>query len=161
MKPKLHEYTTREGDIDKIISCICNFDCSSFFGSHLGKSQSDQKKIVSNFQTLICDELANNITNISWQLEYSPNTGKRDSIDIFGSNNDIHIVIELDKHRADQVAKKFVSRNALLINKSVFYISLCYPGTSNMNPSECIKYFGYCKQLSKRMGNEYAGFIIE
>ena len=94
-------------------------------------------------------------------MEYSPHSGKRDSIDIFGSNKDICIVIELDKHRADQVAKKFLSRNSLLIDKNLFYISLCYPGTSNMNSSECIKYFGYCKKLSKRMGNEYAGFIIE
>lgn len=161
MKPKLHEYTSREGDIGKIISCISTFDCSGFFNSHLGKSQPEQKKIVSNFQTAICDSLSNNIINTSWQLEYSPSTGKRDSIDIFGSNNEIQVVIELDKHRADQVAKKFLSRNALLIDKSIFYISLCYPGTSNMNASECIKYFGYCKQLSKRMGNEYASFIIE
>ncbi len=161
MKPKLHEHTSREGDIDKIISCICDFDCSPFFGNHLGKSQSEQKRIVADFQTAICNELSNNITRISWQLEHSPNTGQRDSIDIFGSNSDMCIVIELDKHRADQVAKKYVSRSALLIDKTVFYISLCYPGTSNMNSSECIKYFGYCKQLSKRIGNEYAGFIIE
>ncbi|WP_428088242.1 hypothetical protein [Candidatus Thioglobus sp.] len=161
MKPKLHEYTSKEGDIGIIISCISDFDCSEFFNSHLGKSQSEQKKIVNNFQSAICNSLANNITNTSWQLEYSPSTEKRDSIDIFGSNNETQVVIELDKHRADQVAKKFVSRNALLIDKTVFYISLCYPGTSNMNSSECVKYFSYCKQLSKRMGNEYAGFIIE
>jgi hypothetical protein len=109
----------------------------------------------------MCSALAEAIPDINWQMEYSPHSSKRDSIDIFGSNKDIYIVIELDKHRADQVSKKFVSRSSLLIDKDIIYVSLCYPGTSNMNSSECKKYFGYCKMLSVRMGNEYAGFIIE
>ena len=161
MNPKLYEHTSKEADIGNILSCISNFDCSSYFGTHIGKSQSEQKTIVNSFQVSICNSLAESVPTMKWQMEYSPHSGKRDSIDIFGSNKDICIVIELDKHRADQVAKKFVSRNSLLIDKKLFYISLCYPGTSNMNSSECIKYFGYCKKLSERMGNEYAGFIIE
>lgn len=161
MKPRLHEQTSNTGYVEEIISCISNFDCSSFFGSHLGKSQPQQKQKVNEFQRAICNQLASDVANFSWQLEYSPSTAKRDSVDIFGSNSDASVVIELDKHRADQVAKKFVSRNALFIGNPVFYISLCYPGTIYMNSSECIKYFGYCKKLSKYRGNEYAGFIIE
>ena len=161
MKPKLYKHSSKTEDSEKIISCICEFDCSPFFVSHLSEPQYEQKKIVDSFQTAICNKLRKSIPNITWQTEYSPSKGKRDSIDIFGSNNDINIVIEIDKHRADQVAKKFVSRSALLNNKSIFYISLCYPGTQNMNSTECVKYFGYCEILSEQMGNEYAGLIIE
>lgn len=123
-------------------------------------NQQEQKLIVDNFQVSMCLALSQAVPDLKWQQEYSPHSTMKDSIDIFGSNEDFNVVIELDKHRADQVAKKFVSRSALL-DKVIFYISLCYPGTSNMNSSECIKYFSYCNQLSKRMGNEYAGFIIE
>lgn len=161
MKPKLYEQTLNSGDVKKIITCIGGFECSSFFYSHLGKSQSEQKTIVNKFQIETYNKLEKEVPNFAWQLEYLPSSGKRDSIDIYGNNNSLHVVIELDKHRADQVAKKFVSRSALFVDKTIFYISLCYPGTSNMNLRECIKYFGYCKSLSKRMHNEYAGFIIE
>ena len=71
------------------------------------------------------------------------------------------MVIELDKNRADQVAKKFVSRMALIPSTTVYFVSLCYPGTENMNKAECEKYFGYCAALSNRMGCHYAGFNIE
>ena len=163
MKPRLHESTvcTKNTDYSEIVSCISLFDCSQYFGEHLGKSQSEQKQIVRDFQKSICDELAQTLTHIDWRTEYSPNKEKRDAVDICGINNNVFVVIELDKHRADQVAKKFVSRTALFAGKLVIYISLCYPGTKAMNSSECIKYFGYCKQLSLRMKNEYAGFIIE
>ena len=71
------------------------------------------------------------------------------------------MAIELDKNRADQVAKKFVSRMAILPTTTVYFISLCYPGTEMMNKSECAKYFGYCATLAHRMGSHYAGLIIE
>ncbi len=163
MTPKIYEQTTNAGNnrAEKIISCISKFDCSPFFGSHLGKPQKEQRKIVSDFQQSIRDKLAKKIPGINWKLEYSPSTEKKDTIDIYGKNAESNVIIELDKHRADQIAKKFVSRSALFIDQHVFYISLCYPGTKKMNLGECIKYFGYCKQLSQRMGSEYAGFIIE
>ncbi len=163
MKPKIYEKTTSADNnyAEKIISCIGKFDCSLFFGSHIGKSQPEQRKIVGDFQKSICDELSKEVPTIAWELEYSPKTENRDSVDIYGKNGESNVIIELDKHRADQVAKKFVSRSALFIGEHVFYISLCYPGTSSMNSNECIRYFEYCKQLSQHMGNEYAGFIIE
>jgi hypothetical protein len=160
MKPILHEYTSRAGTLGEIIGCISDFECSSYFGAHLDRDQNEQRLIVSNFQLSICLGLTQAVTNLKWQQEYTPGSSNRDSIDIFGSNDELSVVIELDKHRADQVAKKFVSRTALFEKKRIFYISLCYPGTSNMNSSECKKYFTYCKNLSTRLGNEYAGFII-
>ena len=123
-------------------------------------NQQEQKLIVDNFQISMCLKLTQAVPDVKWEQEYSPHSARRDSIDIYGKGSNLCVVIELDKHRADQVAKKFVSRSALF-NIPIFYISLCYPGTSRMNPSECIKYFGYCKNVSKRMGNDYAGFIIE
>ena len=161
MKPRLYEHTLNTDIFGEIINCISDFECSSFFDAHLDRDQSEQKLIVSNFQGSLCLSLTSVVNKLKWQQEHSPNTTLRDSIDIFGSNDSLNVAIEIDKHRADQVAKKFVSRSALLLGKKIFYISLCYPGTSNMNASECKKYFTYCKNLSKQIGNEYAGFIVE
>ena len=160
MKPKLYEYTSNTGRIGEIIKSISEFECSSYFDAHLDRNQKEQKLIVDNFQISMCLTLTHDVSELEWKQEYVPHSTMRDSIDIFGSNEDLNVVIELDKHRADQVAKKFVSRSALL-DKAIFYISLCYPGTNNMSSGECKKYFSYCNNLSKRMGNEYAGFIVE
>ena len=147
MKPKLYSSTENNCDTHaELIACIIQVECSRFFNEHLGKSQSEQKIIVRDFQEYICNELTNNILEVNWQLEYVPSARKKDSVDIYGHNENIKIIIELDKHRADQVAKKFVSRSALFGDEPIVYISLCYPGTNNMNPSECIKYFDYCKK---------------
>jgi len=160
MKPKLYDHTNKSGLAGDIINCISNYECSSYFDDHLDMNQQEQKLIVDNFQISICLELTQALSNMKWEQEFIPHSTMKDSIDIYGSSEELSVVIELDKHRADQVTKKFVSRNALF-DKPIFYISLCYPGTSKMNPSECKKYFSYCKNISKRMGNEYAGFIIE
>jgi len=95
---------------------------------------------------------------MTWRAEHQLPTG-RDTIDIFG-HGFADVVIELDKSRADQVAKKFVSRSAMSVGK-IYSVSLCYPGTTHMNVPECIKYFGFCATLSKRIGNVYAGFIVQ
>jgi hypothetical protein len=88
--------------------------------------------------------------------------GRLHSIDIFGKSSDRLIAIELDKNRADQVAKKFVSRVAALPSTlPVYFLSVCYPGTDRMNKAECVKYFDYCKTLDLRMDSHYAGFIIQ
>lgn len=86
---------------------------------------------------------------------------KRDSIDIYGECEDFVVVIELDKNRSDQVAKKFVSRMALVLNKKIYYVSLCYPSAERVSLNECIKCFCYCASLAPRMGGAYAGIIIQ
>jgi len=162
LKPKLYDKSTSSSDtLNSIVSCISNIESSLYFKSHIGKSQSEQKAIVADFQDKVTDRLSRALTDISWETEFSPSATKRDSIDIYGQSNDFVVAIELDKNRADQVAKKFVSRIALLPNTKIYFISLCYPGTDRMNKSECIKYFGYCSDLSVRMGNDYAGFVVE
>lgn len=160
MKPILFEFTSKAGILGEVIECISGYECSSYFDNHLEMNQQEQKLIVDNFQISMCLELTQTLIGFKWKQEYAPHNTKRDSVDIFGSGDGLNVVVELDKHRADQVAKKFVSRSALF-EEPIFYISLCYPGTSKMNPIECKKYFNYCKIISKRMGNEYASFIIE
>jgi len=162
MNSKLFTSSAHTSDIlNEIVSCISNVECSKFFKTHLGKTQREQKSIVANFQNKITSELSKYLLEISWKTEYSPSQSKRDAIDIYGQGDGFVVAIELDKNRADQVAKKFVSRIALLPNIKIYFVSLCYPGTDRMNKSECIKYFGYCSDLAIRMGNEYAGLVIE
>lgn len=162
MHPHLQiKSTSNDVFFESIISAIESVDCSEYFSNHIGQRQSDQKVIVRMFQSAIRGALEANISSITWELEYCPSKSNRDSIDIFGSNETSLVVIELDKHRADQVAKKFVSRVAILPETKVYYISLCYPGTANMSKPETIKYFGYCANLAKRMNNVYAGFTVE
>lgn len=161
MKPALLEKTGDEPVLGSIISCISSIECSKYFSEHLGKSQPEQKSIVAGFQNLANSVLASAMLDVKWSTEYCPSRHNRDSIDIFGKGHDFVVAVELDKNRADQVAKKFVSRMAILPSTTIYFISLCYPGTDRMSKSECAKYFGYCATLARRMGNHYAGFIIE
>ncbi|WP_152976400.1 hypothetical protein, partial [Methyloglobulus morosus] len=139
MKPRLHAKSTEYNEIlDRVISCISVIECSKYFESHIGKRQSDQKIIVKAFQNEVAENLSNAFPEIDWKIEFSPSEVNKDSIDVFGNGNDFVIAIELDKNRADQVAKKFVSRVALLPNIKIYFISLCYPGTDNMSKPECI-----------------------
>jgi hypothetical protein len=160
MTPELCEKSDDDIVLSSIISCISGIECSKFFSNHLGKSQPDQRTIVTNFQRFTVSVLTAAIPDIEWCMEYCPSHQNRDSIDIFGKGNGFVVAIELDKSRADQVAKKFVSRTAILPTTVIYFISLCYPGTEKMNRSECVKYFSYCSTLASRMNNHYAGFII-
>ncbi len=160
MKPAIIQTSDSDKVLSSIISCITDIECSEYFSSHIGNSQSEQKRIVASFQAAVKSKLADTMPRIKWSMEHCPSKN-RDSIDIFGDGNGFVVAIELDKNRADQVAKKFVSRMAILPPTKIYFISLCYPGTENMSKPECGKYFSYCSTLALRMGNHYAGFIIE
>jgi len=160
--PKLYESSHSDNEIyNKVISIIKIFESKSYFNNLIGLDSKTQKKIVTNFQKDLKSFLEKNIVNSTWYLEYKPNLNQKDSIDIYGEFNNFSIIIELDKHRADQISKKFLSRTALFINKNILYVSLCYGGTSNMPVQEAKKYFKYCRILSEHIKNTYAGFIIE
>lgn len=163
MKPVLR-MKSEESDqfLNRLVVCITDIEyCSKYFSDHLGKSQSKQAVLVNDFSQALHGTLTERFPSMTWTLEHVLDTPSRDSIDIFGRRGRTLVVIELDKTRADQVAKKFVSRSAMFKNDSIYYISFCYPGTKRMNSTECIKYFRYCADLSKRMGNLYAGFVVE
>jgi len=147
--------------LSAILYAVTSFKCDEYFLTHIGKSQDQQKVIVGGFQKALYQSLCDSVSNLKWEMEFSPSKKQKDSIDIYGECEDFVVAIELDKNRADQVAKKFVSRVALMPEKKVYFLSVCYPGTEKMNLNECIKYFGYCANLSKRMAGVYAGLVIE
>lgn len=162
MKPIVKVKSTGHDDwLNSILDVINDFQCDDYFSSHLGQPQDAQKVIVTKFQQSLCKKLMDSIPSLKWRIEHAPSDSRKDSIDIYGETKDFVVAIELDKNRADQVAKKFVSRVALMPNKKVYFISLCYPGTKRMNMNECVKYFGYCSNLAKRMSGVYAGLVID
>jgi len=139
--------------MQRLVKIIEDLECSPYFLDHLTKSQKEQKTIVAAFQKELYQELFIGFGGVSWYREMTPSEISGDSVDIYAECDDYVIAIELDKHRADQVAKKFVSRMAIMPTKKIYYISLCYPGTKSMSKPECIKYFGYCNNLAERMKN--------
>jgi hypothetical protein len=124
-------------------------------------AQREQRSVVTRFQNLLKSELGRSMPHVIWSVEHCPGRNSKDCVDVFGQGRDFVVAIELDKTRADQVAKKFVSRMAILPSTTVYFVSLCYPGTENMNLVECSKYFQYCATLASRMSNHYAGLIID
>jgi len=162
MKPLLHVTSGKDRFLQDLVECVSSVDCSEFFANNIGTLQREQRKIVLGFQTMLINHLRRAFKAVEWKHEYRHNSALRDSIDIFGMDGCRLIAIELDKNRADQVAKKFVSRMAFLPStESIYFLSLCYPGTARMNKTECVKYFDYCKTLAIRLGSHYAGFIIQ
>lgn len=160
MRPQLLECSSDDQVMRAVISAIESLDCTPYFSGHIRLEQSGQKAVVARFQQHVCDALGRGLPAARWATEYQPSPSNKDSLDIFGRGDDFLVAVELDKHRADQVAKKFVSRIAILPATRIYYVSLCYPGTDRMNASECQKYFGYFANLSERMRNHFAGFII-
>jgi len=137
--------------------------CGQYFRLHLGLSQGQQKVIVGQFQDALLDHLRSGFGQFQWSKEHAPSHNHDDAIDIFGTDGASIIAIEIDKPRADQVAKKFLSRMALLhpLGKPIYYLAVCYPGTEKMSQPECLKYFSYCQILANELGHEYGGFIIQ
>jgi hypothetical protein len=156
MKPELISSTNPDLVLQELIECISSIDCSMFSSV----SECPKKQRVPNLQDVIKAELEKALCPIKWTDEHRPNSGPRDRVDIYGEGKGYVVVIELDTIRADQIAKKFVSRMAILPDARIYYLCVCYPGTKSMNEQECKKYFGFCQELARRLGNSYAGFII-
>lgn len=130
---------------------------------HITKyEQKEQRKQIKEFQEGICSSLKQSLPFIEWITEKKIDKKYRDSIDIYGTYNDIHIIIELDKPRADQIAKKMLSRFSYFMDKQFIYIALCYPGTKKMNPNECKKYFEYAIKIAQQLSsrNRVIGYMI-
>lgn len=144
----------------KIIETLNNLDCSEYLTDLIEFSQSKQRIKVQLLQEFLCNFLTNKHPDFNWKTEHKISEN-RDSIDIYGENNNNIIIIELDKWRADQVAKKLISRTALMIENKIGFISLCYGGTAKMNKTECLKFFRYGNIIQTKLDNYYAGMIIE
>lgn len=123
---------------------------------------------VDELQAEIYDILVENVCGWEWKVEEFISSQYKDRADIIGLNereNSI-IVLELDASRADQVAKKFVSRQSILADKNVLYISVCYPGTKTMSRTECAKYFEFCSKITEMLNTpkvrkEYLGYFLQ
>lgn len=87
----------------------------------------------------------------------------KDRYDIFGKADDKPIIIiEIDTHRADQVAKKFVSRLSLNQDTEMLYVALVYPNNHESKDSEkkeCKKYFKFINTLFANELNPRKHFI--
>ncbi|WOC51511.1 hypothetical protein BPO_0864 [Bergeyella porcorum] len=116
------------------------------------------KTLVNELQDALYQFLKINLPSYNWQKEYTPSTTRKDSFDIYGYNatENRTIVVELDPHRADSIAKKFVSRIVLLKNENLYYVAFLYPGTDKMPKNEAIKYCDDCAIIAEAMNTENA-----
>ncbi|MBD5302245.1 MAG: hypothetical protein HDS16_04510 [Bacteroides sp.] len=109
--------------------------------------------------------LKKTLPNINWEMEYRINSNKKDSIDIFGKvNDDTCVIIEIDTERADQVSKKYVSRQALTDDQNSIYVVLTYPNqncNSKSGHKELLKYKNYLTTLTNlsEMGSNLEKYI--
>ncbi len=141
--------------INKLRNGLLDFT-GSYDAEGFKKSPGQKEKgvVVKQFTSDILQHLSECTKSFQFDDEV-PAVGARDRFDLLGSipNKAFPgaIVIEVDAHRADQVAKKFVSRSALLKDEPLVYVAIVYPGTKNMNSIECGKYFKYCSWLSEML----------
>lgn len=110
-----------------------------------------QKRLIDALQSQLHESLGKGLPDVEWQSLYRLTQKHGDTADVYGTfpATDHHgiVIIELDKWRADQISKKFLSRFALTLEMPLIYIALCYGGTAKMNKNECEKYFGYCRNI--------------
>ena len=146
--------------IEQVISTLLSMDCKLLFKDLIGSPQAAQKDIVRRFQNDLLTNLNTGITvNESvWAVEVKAHLDYRDSYDLslekIMDGIKYIIIIELDKNRADQVAKKFLSRISHTIDCPTVYFAFCYPGTEKMNLSECKKYFHYFSNITNKMSSK-------
>lgn len=125
------------------------------------------KSIVADLQDKLFNYLQETYTDFSWEKEFKGSRLRSDSFDIYGVNksNEQHIIVELDPHRADSIAKKFVSRLAIMNQYNLIYIAFLYPGTDNMPINEAKKYLEDCETLCDIMSTpdnkkEFLGYFL-
>ncbi len=117
------------------------------------KTTEKDHSAVNSFQNELKNWLNSKNTTHNWSIEKTDSARKEnDSIDIYGkpnsnNENECEWIIEIDATRADQVAKKMLSRFYLWgmrKNKPITYIALLYPDTQEgRNPSKKFIYYGY------------------
>ena len=152
------------------LSAIINSVQNALKVSPLSASPTAEAK--KNFQEALVDEFLRNIESIqTCSVEYALSgvmdnvlDGYNDKCDVFVETKDHLVIVELDATRADQVAKKMLSRffYAKKSNKPTAYLCLLYPGTEKMNPNECVKYMNMGKDilLSMNYSNRFLGAFV-
>lgn len=121
------------------------------FNPTVRKNAYNRKEVKEYIQFPLMLELKNKMPAIQWYVEYQSNHDAKDSIDIFGKVDDSTcVIIEIDTERADQVSKKFVSRQALSDDKNTIYVVLTYPNENchaESGRKELKKYNNYLTTL--------------
>lgn len=152
--------------IRAIKDALDTFDASVFMSKWRtgGLSQSEKmQNVKDNLQSSLKEHLEQVFRGcypqLTWIVEKKLE-GCNDSVDIYASDSsDWEIIIEIDAARADQVAKKIVSRYSHISESrknNILYIALCYPGTERMNLNECEKFMYYGKKIIKKIhGNAF------
>lgn len=156
---------TTDETILSISKALESADCSAIIEKSTSSNQKDKQKYIRAFQSKLASHLKE-YTGYKWETEKSASFDKKVSIDIYGEVNDYRVIIEIDTIRADQIAKKFVSRAALCIDQPLIYVILLYPGTESMNKEECLSYMSYCNDILTKIGkgsnpNILLGFEIK
>lgn len=129
------------------------------------KRSYNRSEVRDYIQLPLLRHLENTLPNIRWEMEYKINSDKRDSIDIFGIiDADTCVIVEIDTERADQVSKKFVSRQALTDDLNSIYVVLTYPNqncNSESGHKELLKYKNYLTTLTNlsEMGSNLEKYI--
>ena len=164
--------------VQKIKACLgqpipaCLGDPDDSFRNSLGVCRKRIHKVIEAFQKALANNLAPN-SDLKEITEFSLFEKSRDKADIRlesyqHNGKDYELIIEIDATRADQVAKKMLSRFChsleLQPSKPLFYIALLYQGTTSMNPDECIKYFNMGATVLRHgaagVNNILMGYII-
>lgn len=124
-------------------------------------------EIIEPLLTLLDDELGTSM-HYTFSTEVTPHCevgtkGNRDRYDIIGQSKNLPvIIIEVDTHRSDQVAKKVVSRIAMNANKEILYVTLLYPNThtnSMAEKKECQKYIDFLDILFSLFSTPQKSFM--
>ncbi|MFV0366353.1 MAG: hypothetical protein ACK5JS_07620 [Mangrovibacterium sp.] len=102
----------------QILTTLDGLECSECLRGLTKLSQPAQRTQIEHLQTLIIGLLEKEHIDFEWKSEHKI-SDNRDSVDIYGNRNNEIVIIELDKWRADQVAKKLISRTALMIDKKM------------------------------------------
>lgn len=163
-------------DIIEAIVQTLNANESSFRG-HLstsgnrnhGKIESFQKELAQKLcqKGLFEKPLSNNGCEYPLYKSISEWNTVNDRADIRLEilGKEYELIIEIDATRADQVAKKMMSRfcYAALIKKPIVYVALLYQGTKSMNSDECKKYFKMGDEVLRRINpsNVLIGYIVD
>lgn len=149
-----------------IIDCISNAvgNVSTPFISGATDAQKAE------LQELLKDEFKEYLNAEKSEIEYRLSIdfhGNRDRCDVYVETAEYQIIVEIDATRADQLAKKMLSRYYYAHTKSrskpTVYVCLLYPGTDSMSPNECIKYMAMGKEilLAINPANRFIGGFIK
>lgn len=140
------------------IETLCSAIKENLFILKQKRANKNDHSLIENFQREISSFLISNSDNFKWETEKKiSGRSEGDSIDIYGrssSNSETEWIIEIDATRADQVAKKLLSRLVLWgLKVPIQYVAILYPDTQK-GKNSCEKFLRYGFELLKRINSD-------